>query len=508
MDILLVIPPRTEDDHGYTPAAAAVLKGNVMQAGFTSKIIDFNAEIDDFCLNNPNLSNSINNFFNYNTFYNKNTWLTIKPMLEEWADRIISYNPKWLGISVFSYNSHRATRLLSLAVKMRNKDIKIVIGGSGIKTDKTFAETLYEQKIINAYIKGDGEVSLVELLQGNTSYPGINGIPPIQINNLDSLAYPNYDDYELARYESQNGLQALPITGSKGCVRNCTFCDINAAWPKYYYRSGKSIASEIKYQVEKYDVQVFRFTDSLTNGSMKAFREMCYHLAEFRKTLSDDKKFIWEGHFIVRSTKQMSPKDFDLMKQSGAELTWIGFESGSERVRKHMKKGYTNADMNYTMEQLDRVGIKTRMLMIVGYPTETEEDFQQTKDLFDEWLPYLHTGTIDEVQLGATLNLLPRTPLADNKEKYRILQPTNHINNWLCLDNPTLTYKERLKRRILLQAHVERLGYTCFMGQDYIKQMQSQWEQVKNLDVKAEQYYLDNFMFDRENAGIIAKLNY
>ena len=29
--------------------------------------------------------------------------------------------------------------------------------------------------------------------------------------------------------QTKKGLQALPITGSRGCVRNCTFCDVNAA---------------------------------------------------------------------------------------------------------------------------------------------------------------------------------------------------------------------------------------------------------------------------------------
>ena len=477
MDILLAIPPRIEDDYGYTPAAAAVLKGNVIAHGFSARVLDFNAEIDDLFQQQPNIANAVNNFFNFNTFYHQETWNLLEQLIIEWAKRILSYNPRWVGLSVFSFNSQRATRLLSVQLKIQNPDIKIVIGGSGINTDKTFAETLYAKGIIDAYIKGDGEESLVELLKGNNEYHGINGIAPTQIRELDALAYPDYTDYTLANYTNKKGLQALPITGSRGCVRNCTFCDINAAWPKFFYRSGASIASEIKHQVEKYAANAFRFTDSLTNGSMKAFREMCYELAEYRKTCSI--KFQWDGHFIIRSRKQMPPEDFDAMQASGCGTVWIGIESGSERVRNHMKKGYTEADMQYTMEQLDRVGVKTRLLMIVGYVTETQEDFQETLDLFDEWLPYLHSGTIEEVQLGATLNLLPRTPLADHKDDFNIVQPTDHINDWICTDNPSLDYKERLCRRIIAQAHIERLGYPVFESKNYVKQMFSQWEQIQ-----------------------------
>ena len=503
MDIILAIPPRIEDDYGYTPAAAAVLKGNVVAHGFTAKVFDFNAEIDELFTTQPNIANAVNNFFNFNTFYHEPTWNILEPLFLNWADRILAENPKWVGLSVFSYNSQRATRLLSLALKMKNVDVKIVIGGSGINTDRTFAEGLYAKGIIDAYIKGDGEESLVELLKGNTSYAGINGEQPTQIKDLDNLAHPDYSDYELSTYTNKKGLQALPITGSRGCVRNCTFCDVNAAWPKFYYRSGESIANEMKHQVERYGVNAFRFTDSLTNGSMKAFRDMCYNLAEYRTKMPEEKRFIWDAHFIIRSERQMPPEDFDAMKASGCGTVWIGVESGSEAVRNHMKKGYSEADMQYTMAQLDRVGVKVRLLMIVGYITETQEDFQMTMDLFDNWLPYLHSGTIEEVQLGATLNVLPRTPLADHKEEFNIINPSGHINDWICTDNPTLTYKERLRRRILLQAHIERLGYPVFESKNYVKQMFNQWDQVKNIDDNAEKFVIENITDD-----IIAPLNY
>ena len=496
MDILLIIPPRIEDDYGYTPAAAAALKGQVVAHGFTAAVMDFNADIDDLFLEQPDIANPVNNFFNFNTFYNEKTWNIVQPVIDKWADRIVDSKPTWVGISVFSFNSHRATRLLSIAIKMRNPFIKIVIGGSGINTDKTFAEGLYEKRLIDAYVKGDGELALVELLKGNYNFPGINGSFPQQIPKLDELEYPDYGDYALKIYENKKGLISLPITGSRGCVRNCTFCDVNSAWPKFYYRSGKSIASEIKHQIERYGVDSFRFTDSLTNGSMKAFREMCLDLAEYRKTLqTSNKTFTWDGHFIIRSKSQMPPADFDKMKESGAGVTWIGIESGSESVRNHMKKGYSEEDMQYTMSQLDRVGIKVRLLMVVGYITETEKDFQETMDMFTNWQKYLKTGTIEEVQLGATLNVLPSTPLGDNMKKFNIRNDSGHINDWICTDNPELDYKERLRRRVVLQAHVERLGYPCFESKNYVKQMFSQWEQVTRLNGKV-------------NIELIGDLNY
>lgn len=214
-DIILVIPPRIVDDFGYTPASAALLKGSLEANGFTSLVVDLNADIDQRFINHD-MINAINNFFFYYTFYNEKTWNLLEPVFENWAETIVSHNPTWVGMSVFSYNSHRATRLLAIAIKKRNPNIKIVIGGGGIATDFTFPETLYKQKIIDAFIRGEGEHALVELLNGNIRYPGINGIPATQIVNVDSLPFPNYDDYELKTYTNLKGLEALPITGSFG----------------------------------------------------------------------------------------------------------------------------------------------------------------------------------------------------------------------------------------------------------------------------------------------------
>jgi radical SAM superfamily enzyme YgiQ (UPF0313 family) len=499
MDILLAIVPRIQDDFGYTPAGTALLKGSLEKHGFSSQIFDFNVDLESSYQGKDLVG--ISNFFMVHDAYNERICNLSMSLIDKWAQQIVAVNPKWLGISVFSYNSHRATRLLSIRVKQLQPNIKIVMGGAGIQTDFTFAETLHSQKIIDFYIRGEGEIALIELLQSNTTYPGINGIPSIQINDIDQIPYPNYDDYELATYTNRRGLIALPITGSRGCVRSCTFCDIASQWPKYRFRSGSNIAGEIKHQVAKYGVNAFRFTDSLINGSLKAFRDMIDELAEYRDTLAVDKKFLWDSHFIVRGPKEMPPACFDVMARAGANLFLIGVESGSQRVRDHMKKGFTQEQLDYCMEQFARVGIKVRFLMIIGYPTETQEDFQDTIDMFTRYQHYTQLGTIDEVNLGLTLNLLNNTPLHNDREKYNVIQEGNHINNWICTDNPTLDFKERLRRRIFLQEHVESIGYKTFESKNYTRQLVSAWSEVSRLPPPI---ILDGqVVYDRDRGGLL-----
>jgi radical SAM superfamily enzyme YgiQ (UPF0313 family) len=503
MDIVLAIVPRIIDDFGYTPAGPALLKGSLAAAGYSSKIIDFNAELDEIYKNDQALLSSIGNYFMNHTLYNQDVFELVDKLITKWAYDIVDLAPTWVGISVFSYNSQRATRLLAIRLKTINPDIKIVVGGAGIATDFTFCETLYQEHIIDAYIRGEGEISLINLLNGNLSYPGINGIPFQQIDDINNLAYPVYDDYELSDYTNRKGLIALPITGSRGCVRSCTFCDIASMWPKYRFRDGKNIAEEIKYQVERHGVNAFRFTDSLINGSLKAFKDMVTELARYRMALPEHRRFIWDSHFIVRGPRDMKPEMFDLMRDSGAGTMLMGVESGSQSVRDHMKKGFTQSELDYCMEQFARTGIKTRILMVVGYPTETEEDFKQSLNMFTEYKPYCDQGVIEEVNLGLTLNLLHNTPLTNNLEKYQITQENNHINNWVCLSNPSLDYKERLRRRIYLQQHIENLGYRVFESKNYTNQLFIAWNEVMTL--KSQSRMIEDFAYDRDQGGLVEK---
>ena len=58
----------------------------------------------------------------------------------------------------------------------------------------------------------------------------------------------------------------------------------------------------------------------------------------------------WDAMFIFRSG--MTQKDWDMIKDSKCTALYIGIESGSEAVRTHMKKHFTNKCMYDSIEQL------------------------------------------------------------------------------------------------------------------------------------------------------------
>ena len=96
-------------------------------------------------------------------------------------------------------------------------------------------------------------------------------------------------------------------------------------------------------------------------------------------------------------------------KLAGADNLAVGVESGSEAVRDHMKKQFSNQDLDEFMEQAYKHNINLEFLMIIGYPTETQTDFQDTIDMFTKYTKY--QKIISSVALGSTLGVLPGTPL-------------------------------------------------------------------------------------------------
>ena len=149
---------------------------------------------------------------------------------------------------------------------------------------------------------------------------------------------------------------------------------------------------------------------------MKAFRDFVSKVSEYNKTAKN--KLTWGGQIIVRGLGAMTEKDWEMTKMSGARSLWLGIESGSEAVRDHMKKQFSNQDLDEFVEQAYINKVKLEFMMIVGYPTETLEDFQDTIDMFDRYRKY--QSVIHTIGLGSTLSVLAGTPLAEENPELRL----------------------------------------------------------------------------------------
>jgi len=380
LDMLICVMPKINPD--APTVGPAVLKSHLMSAGFSCEVVDLNIWLYNAML--PTGDHEEYWFRKDHVFSmdytghdisdaSKDIFDRYQHVFDEWIKFFKEKNPRWIGLSLLSVFSQAVSYKLSLMIREHLPQVKIVWGGAQIEHG---VDLFIERKIMDHYVFGDGELSVVELLKGNLIYSGINSLKMNQINDLTKVMLPNYDDIRWEDYHNLDEFdRPVYITGSRGCVKRCTFCNVSQIWPEYRFRSGRSIASEIINVKEKYGRNTFMFTDSLINGSMKAFRDMLHELSDYRK-INDD--FTWTSQWIIRNRGQSPESDYQLMKESGCSYLQIGVESFSQDVRYHMGKKFTDEDMWWCFDMLRKYKIRHVLLMIVGYPTETEEDHQHT----------------------------------------------------------------------------------------------------------------------------------
>jgi hypothetical protein len=395
--------------------APAVLKACAESAGFGATALDLNIEIVNRIQNYKHKS-LIEKFF-IKQEIDELVIDEIGNIIEYCADRIMSYNPTTVGLSLLTQDNQFFTVWLCHYLKSVQPTLKIVIGGSGIKNfiaqaNVSFAELLRDIKLIDDYIYGDGENAVVEYLKGNYSYPGINSNNWQGIADLNSLPQSDFSDYNFTQYTNKG----IPICDSRGCVRACEFCDIIEHWKKYQYRTADNIFAEMLSQIKKYNITHFLFYNSLTNGNMKEFTKLLDLISNYNDTHT--KQISWVGYFIVRTSKQHPESFWQKIKKTNGKLQ-LGIESVVEKVRIALGKNFSNADIDYHLEMAKKYSIPVLLLLIVGYPTETKDDFEFTKQWFIDRKQYARHPVFEVVTSLAAV--LPNTELDRKRNEYGIV---------------------------------------------------------------------------------------
>jgi hypothetical protein len=170
----------------------------------------------------------------------------------------------------------------------------------------------------------------------------------------------------------------------------------------------------------------------------------------------------WGGQYIFRPKSIMSDDDFKMIKAAGGDLFFVGFETGSDRLRFEMGKKFTNYDIEYQLEQFSQNRLKVTPLMFTGYITETPKDHQDNLDMFPRWQRYVADGTINGIELGSGLIILPGSPVERMIDSHGLTFMMNSDNEpdirlWQSSANPDLTIQERIRRKI--EIHEQAIKY-------------------------------------------------
>lgn len=413
----------------------------------------------------------------------------LTPQFSLLVNDIQKFAPDVVAVSLFSYMQMPVAEIFLQIIRQKLPTVQVIAGGPGVgstsQNGQTHGRNLLDNQLVDFYCLGEGDQAFVDFLQGKIDIIGINSkhhkyeswVP--QISNLDLHyivgSYKKINHKNFKNLENKNKT-VFSLSTSRGCVRNCSFCDVAKSWPSFRYRSGRSVAQEVLKHYQEVGAVHFAITDSLINGSLKSFREFNQEMINIKQTVPGLNEFSYNGMFIVRDKKSHNENFFALMKAAGCDSLSIGVETGSDRLRAEMNKNFTNKDLDHHFEMCSKYGIKNAVLMFVGYPTETEQDFEHSLDLLYRYQKYLLDDTIIGINHNGIFSMITDTPVYDDRDSIGIVF-NYHENmpaqlNWFNTSNPSLTMRRRIERDLLFRKLAAELQYPVPYSNRYIEYMQ------------------------------------
>lgn len=369
--------------------------------------------------------------------------------------RIKEFETEIVGFSATTPNISDVN-WFSKMVKDINSRIITVIGGPHCIGEPE--DTLEICGGIDMLVRGEGEMAMLDIARGITakdiaglSYRSqgktiISNQDRPLIESLDDLPFPARHLLDMAyytrpsRFISRNlSLRTTHIFTARGCPYNCYYC----AGPlmgrrRVRYHSPQRVFLEIAELIGRYSVEAIYFADDMFLSNKERAREIMDLFIQY----GINKKIVWMA--------QVNPKAVDTellsnMKKAGCVHVEYGFESGSQRILNLMNKN-TDVEQNKNIAAFTKKsGLRFQGNFIVGYPGETEEDFDKTVSFIKETRPN-----------NISLNLF--MPLPGTQIYKRLKEEGRPVSNWNDLGNPEAPY---INYADMPQAHFEKLYFNA-----------------------------------------------
>jgi len=354
------------------------------------------------------------------------------------AEIILEIKPKFVGITLFTVGVFNASVIARL-VKEKNEEIVVLVGGPHISS--MGYETMQRFTDFDVSIIHEGELILENLLNSiekEKSLEGVNGImyrdntgairktpPPPNIEELDLLPRPAWDllpnfpkGYLPAIYDYPRAPVAT-YSASRGCPFLCEFCDTSTFGGKIRYNTPQRVYDDMKHLSETYGVKHLQFVDDL-------FVAHNARVQEFSKLLiANPIDITWSCTARVNTVK---PETLALMKQAGCWEISFGLESGSDSLLDAMRKSQRVETAKNAVKWTHEAGIRVKGLFMLGYPGETRESIELTKQF------------VQEVPL-TTMNLSKFTPYPGSPIYKKLYGTSIREEDWERLNGMNFVYQ-------------------------------------------------------------------
>ena len=297
--------------------------------------------------------------------------------------------PEMVGISQFTHNRSESLGLARL-VKEIDPGCFTLLGGP--HATHAWQEQLERYPEIDAVVLGEGEETLVEIVEARregrslASVPGLawrEGGEPVRtaprgaITELDALPLAAGELGETVGVDLRRQLEFI-IT-SRGCPASCLFCSSPLFWGRgVRFRSPESVVRELRMVQERYGLIYFSFRDDTFTANRSRVMEICRLIEEERL------------HILWNCQSRVNAVDEEMlvaMKRAGCECIQFGVESGSPEMLKALGKRILPADVERAAAAVRRAGINLSVYLITGIPGEGDADLKETVRLIERIRP-------------------------------------------------------------------------------------------------------------------------
>ncbi|HEY2942400.1 MAG TPA: tRNA (N6-isopentenyl adenosine(37)-C2)-methylthiotransferase MiaB [Vicinamibacteria bacterium] len=172
------------------------------------------------------------------------------------------------------------------------------------------------------------------------------------------------------------------VTVMEGCNHVCSFCVVPRTRGSEVCRSPREVVAEVESLVAKGYPEVM-----LLGQTVNAYRHDGVDFAELLARVHEVPG-LKRLRFTTSHPEHVTPRLADALHDLPRVCPYLHLpvQSGTDRILESMRRGYTRRQYLETIALLrGRVGdLALSSDVIVGYPGETERDFQATVDLVDE----------------------------------------------------------------------------------------------------------------------------
>ncbi len=317
--------------------------------------------------------------------------------------RIASFEPDVVASSALATcNTYVTVRALETAKKV-DPDILTVAGGQHFTV--MAHESLKAYPEIDVIVRGEGELTLVELvkrLSEKKSASGIRGMssrhrgkilhspPRPLIENLDDLPFPGYHfvedivhEYHFTAIAGSKTRYAL-VEGSRGCPHRCTFCTQWRHWDgKWRVKSPKRIAEEMEFCYQKYGSRFIWLTDD-NFGLGKCASELADEI--IRRGINDDMMwFVQVRCDDVVKNRSLLPK----IRKSGLRWALLGVESHSPSTLETFNKNINPDEARKAVRLLKENDIFAHTMFMIGERKDSSESIARLREFVNDLDPDL-----------------------------------------------------------------------------------------------------------------------